>query len=72
MARNAISRIFTPNTAAKRHPSPIKTGKVLDGSLPPAKMKLVQAWLEIHRDELFADWELVINGSEPFIIDPLK
>ena len=50
----------------------IKTGKVLDGSLPPAKMRLVQAWLEIHRDELQANWELASNGEESFRIDPLQ
>jgi hypothetical protein len=26
----------------------IEDGSVLGGSLPPAKMKLVQAWIEIH------------------------
>ena len=50
----------------------IKTGRVLAGALPPGKMRLVQAWLELHRDELFADWQLVKSGEEPFIIDPLK
>ena len=28
----------------------IDDGAVLDGSLPIAKMKLVQAWIEIHRE----------------------
>jgi len=35
-------------------------------------MKLVQAWIEIHRDELLADWELDIIGETIFKIDPLK
>jgi hypothetical protein len=35
-------------------------------------MKLVQAWVEIHRDELMADWELAASGQEVFKIDPLK
>ena len=35
-------------------------------------MKLVQAWIEIHTDELIADWDLAINGETIFKIDPLK
>jgi hypothetical protein len=35
-------------------------------------MKLVQAWIEIHKDELMADWELAIKGETIFKIDPLK
>lgn len=35
-------------------------------------MKLVQAWIEIHRDELMADWELAVNAQEVFKIEPLK
>jgi hypothetical protein len=36
------------------------------------KLKLVQAWIEIHKEELMADWELAVNGQEVFKIDPLK
>lgn len=50
----------------------IPTGKVLEGSLKSNKMKLVQAWIEIHQEELMADWELAVNGDEVFKIDPLK
>lgn len=35
-------------------------------------MKLVQAWIEIHNDELMADWDLAINSETIFKIDPLK
>jgi hypothetical protein len=35
-------------------------------------MKLVQAWIEIHQEELMADWDLAINGQNVFGIDPLK
>ena len=27
--------------------------------------------LELHRDELMADWELAANGELPYKIDPL-
>ncbi|MBS4095212.1 MAG: DUF4160 domain-containing protein [Sulfuricella sp.] len=33
----------------------IDDGEVLEGDLPKAKMKLVQAWLEIRRGDLMAD-----------------
>jgi len=32
----------------------IADGEVIDGSLQSNKMKLVQAWIEIHKDELIA------------------
>jgi hypothetical protein len=35
-------------------------------------MKLVQAWIEIHQEDLMADWELDIQGENVFKIDPLK
>jgi hypothetical protein len=45
---------------------------VLAGNFPPKQLKLVQAWVEIHRDELLADWDLAVNGEEPFKIAPLQ
>lgn len=50
----------------------IVDGTLLEGTLKPGKMKLVQAWIEIHKDELFADWDLAIKGETIFRIDPLK
>ena len=50
----------------------IPKGGVLEGNLPSNKMKLVQAWIEIHQEELMADWELAVKGEEVFKIDPLK
>ena len=47
-------------------------GDILEGSLPGNKMKLVQAWIEIHRDELVADWELAVSGQQPYKIEPLR
>jgi len=35
-------------------------------------MKLLEAWMEIHKDELMADWELLSSGEQHFRIDPLK
>jgi len=50
----------------------INDGLVLAGSLPPKQIKLIQAWIELHREELLADWELAQNGEEPFRIAPLQ
>jgi len=50
----------------------IPSGTIIEGKLPKSKQKLVDAWIEIHRDELVADWELAINGEPIFKIDPLK
>ncbi len=50
----------------------IETGELLDGKLPRRQTRLVQAWLEIHHDELIADWSLAVAGQPVFGIDPLK
>ena len=50
----------------------IPDGVVMEGSLKPNKLKLVEAWIEIHKDEIMADWQLASNGQEIFKIDPLK
>lgn len=47
-------------------------GTVLEGSIPRAKMKLLDAWMEIHREDLEANWKLLSNGEQFFRIDPLK
>ncbi len=47
-------------------------GQLLEGALKINKMKLVQAWIEIHNDELIADWDLAIKGETIFKIDPLR
>ena len=36
-----------------------------------SELRLVQAWIELHRDELMADWELAVNGKSPYKIAPL-
>jgi hypothetical protein len=35
-------------------------------------MKLVEAWIEIHKEDLLANWDLAVNGQEVFKIEPLK
>ena len=31
---------------------------------------MVQAWIEIHREDLLADWELAVNGQAHFSVHP--
>jgi len=50
----------------------IPQGELLEGELKSNKMKLLQAWIEIHQEELMADWELAIHGENVFKIEPLK
>ena len=50
----------------------IPDGKLLEGALPANKEKLVQAWIEIHQEDLMANWELAVTGNAVFRIDPLK
>lgn len=50
----------------------IEDGRVLAGNFPPKQLKLVQAWIEIHQEDLFADWDLAVAGEQPFRIAPLQ
>ena len=50
----------------------LPSGSIIEGKLPKAKQKLVTAWIEIHKDELMADWNLALNGEPVFKIDPLR
>ncbi len=50
----------------------IADSELLEGDIPKNKLRLVMAWIEIHRDELMANWELAKNGEPLFKIEPLK
>jgi hypothetical protein len=50
----------------------IPDGTVISGEFPQNKLRLVLAWIEIHHDELIADWELAVKGEQPFKIEPLR
>ena len=47
-------------------------GEVTEGALSARNLKLVQAWIEIHKEELEANWKLCQNGEKPFKIESLK
>jgi hypothetical protein len=46
----------------------IPDGRLLAGELPLNKHKLVVAWIEIHQEDLTADWNLAVNGRNLFPI----
>ena len=50
----------------------IASGDLLAGALPSSQTRLVQAWIELHQDELDAAWQLAVNGFRPGKIAPLK
>ena len=50
----------------------IPDGELITGNLPPKKIKLVQAWIIMHEEDLMANWELAINEKNIFRIEPLR
>jgi hypothetical protein len=46
--------------------------QLIAGSLPQRQQRLVEAWAELHQDELLADWELLQQGRRPAAIQPLS
>lgn len=83
----AISMFFgiviTMNWADREPPhfharySGYKASYILDGrrsagTMPVRQERMILAWLEIHRDELMANWELARDNQQLFRIDPLS
>ena len=50
----------------------IPDGEIIGGDLPPKKIKLVQAWIIMHEEDLMANWKLATNEQNIFKIEPLK
>jgi hypothetical protein len=50
----------------------IEDGSVLAGNFPAKQLRMLQVWVDIHKDELLANWELAVSGEEPFRIEPLR
>ena len=47
-------------------------GEITEGKFPKKQTRLVQAWCELHKDELEANWQLALNNEVVFAIEPLK
>ena len=47
-------------------------GNLIKGELPNKQLKLVGAWAVLHTDELKANWELMLENSPLYKIEPLR
>ncbi len=47
-------------------------GNLIEGSLPSKKARMVQTWIDIHCEDLKANWKLLSNGEQYFKIPPLQ
>mgnify|MGYP006273364555 FL=1 len=45
---------------------------ITQSNLPTKQERLAVAWVEIHREDLLANWTLVNTGQAPIVIDGLK
>lgn len=45
---------------------------LIAGDLPGREKRLIEAWIEIHREELLENWERLQNGELPFKVAPLR
>lgn len=51
----------------------IESGDLMEGDFPKKQLRLIQAWIELHRDELIENWkESQKDNPEINKIDPLK
>jgi len=50
----------------------IEDGEMMEGKIPQKQANMVRAWMEIHHEELKANWELAVTEGEIYRIDPLK
>ncbi|MFP4528559.1 MAG: DUF4160 domain-containing protein [Candidatus Kapaibacterium sp.] len=50
----------------------INTCEIIESDMSGKHNKLITAWSELRKDELLANWQLVMNGENPFNIEPLK
>jgi Domain of unknown function (DUF4160) len=66
-----MCRTYMPITKGRVAVYSIPDGTLLAGDLPPNKHKLVAAWIEIHQEDLLADWNLAVNGKQLFPIKGL-
>jgi hypothetical protein len=46
--------------------------EMIAGKLPRRQRRLVEAWAELHQEELLADWQRLQAGLSPVPIDPLE
>jgi hypothetical protein len=47
-------------------------GELLSGSLPSKQFKLIEAWLILHEEELYAAWNKAVQNQPFDKIEPLR
>ena len=79
-----IIRMFSEPTTQHRRPHfhayyqdevavcGIDAVEIIAGQLPRRQQRLVEAWAELHQEELLAGWERLQAGRPPLKIDPLR
>jgi hypothetical protein len=45
---------------------------LITGHMPLRQQRLVEAWAELHQEQLREDWERLQSGRKPFPIVPLR
>ena len=50
----------------------IEPVELIAGDFPRRQLRLVEAWAELHQEELTRDWDLLQAGRRPLPIDPLS
>jgi hypothetical protein len=46
-------------------------GEVLAGFIPSKQLRMLSGWLALHEDELYAAWNLAVQGDDPGAVNPL-
>ena len=50
----------------------VRPVELIAGELPTRQRRLVEAWAELHEEELLADWRRLQTGQRPEPIEPLR
>ena len=46
--------------------------EMIAGELPGRQKRFVEAWAELHQQELLVDWDRLQGGEKPLPIEPLR
>jgi hypothetical protein len=46
--------------------------KVINGAVPDRVLRLIVEWVDLHRGELYDNWELCMKNKSPKSIKPLE
>ena len=47
-------------------------GNILSGNIPNKQKKLVEAWIELRKEDLITLWNMLQSGNNGFTIEPIK